>query len=135
MSIFEQAARKKLRFASVQGLLSVEHLWDLPLTKPKTNDRAYLDEIAICLHGELKNATEVSFVTSSKKPNDAELQLKFDIVKHIIDVRVAENAAAATARTNAEKRQQLLELKARKESEKLGETSIEDLDKMIAALS
>ena len=133
MSIFEQAARQKLRFESSKGTLSVEHLWDLPLTST-VEGKANLDSIAIGLHHELKNSTEVSFVTSSKKPND-ELQLKFDIVKHIIDVRVAENATAATARANAEKRQQLLELKARKESEKLGETSIEDLDKMIAALS
>lgn len=134
MSIFEQAARQKLRFDTPQGMLSVEHLWDLPLTSTVPG-KANLDAIAIGLHHELKNATEVSFVTSSKKTNDQGLQLKFDIVKQIIDVRVAENATAATARANAEKRQQLLELKARKESEKLGETSIEDLDKMIAALS
>ena len=45
MNIFEQAARQKIRFESVLGLLCVEDLWDLPLTSLNSK-RANLDDIA-----------------------------------------------------------------------------------------
>jgi hypothetical protein len=32
MNIFEQATRAKIRFSTPVGMLSVEDLWDLPLT-------------------------------------------------------------------------------------------------------
>lgn len=32
ISIFEQASRQKLRFETSAGKLSIEDLWDLPLT-------------------------------------------------------------------------------------------------------
>lgn len=35
MSIFQQASRSKLRFATQLGNLSTEDLWDLPLTSVK----------------------------------------------------------------------------------------------------
>ena len=43
MSIFEQASRLKLRFASVKGELTIEHLWGLPLQSKTSFD---LDTVA-----------------------------------------------------------------------------------------
>ena len=48
--IFMKATQKKLRFDSTQGLLTVEDLWDLPLTG--TNKKANLDDIAIGLDSD-----------------------------------------------------------------------------------
>lgn len=122
----------KVRFDSPQGGLTVEDLWDLPLTS--MSGRANLDDIAVGLFKQLKDSGTISFVTETTQANEL-TQLKFDVVKHIIDVRKAENSAAETAAANRAKKQQLLALVAQKENEQLAGQSIEDLRKMIEELS
>ena len=106
--MFEQASRLKLRFETTRGVLSYEDLWDLPLTSARS---VSLNDIAIGLHHQLKHDT-VSFVDDEERP-DPRLQLSFDIVKHIIDVRKAEQKTLAEARAKAEQKQKLLGLLAR----------------------
>ena len=129
--MFDKAFRQKLRFESSMGQLSVEDLWDLPLTA--RSGKANLDDIAKELHHQLKNGDDISFVIQSKK-SDETIQLKFDIVKHIIDVRLAEQSAAETLRSNKEKKQQLLAIIAQKENEGLMNTSLDELKKMAESL-
>lgn len=128
--MFQKASRKKLRFESPQGLLSVEDLWDLPLQSPKA---ANLDDIAKALFRKVKDQDDVSFVVKSKTQDDT-LQLKFDIVKHIIDVRLAEAEIAETAKANKMKKQQILAIIAAKESEALMGSSLDELRKMAESL-
>lgn len=130
--MFEQATRAKLRFESPKGLLSVEDLWDLPLqtTRPNT---ASLDNIAIALNRELKDTATVSFVDDAPKAN-TDLQLRFDIVKHIIDVRKAENAAALAQRERAATKQRILEIINRKQDQALENATIEELQEKLATL-
>lgn len=128
---FLKASRAKVRFDSPKGLLSMEDLWDLPLSSG--TGKANLDTIAMDLHRQLKAKEEVSFVLKEVKPDEV-TQLKFDIVKQIIDIRLEENEAAAKARTNAEKKQNLLALIATKENEQLAGTSLEELRAMVAAM-
>lgn len=129
--MFEQATRMKLRFNTPQGQLVVEDLWDLPLTS--TTNRANLDQIAVGLYAELNSNRNISFVNSNST-GDTTLQLKFDIVKHIIDVRKAENLATAEARVRKEKKQQILTLISQKENETLAGKSLDDLRKMAEEL-
>lgn len=131
-NIFIIASRQKLRFNTPQGLLSVEDLWDLPLTSEKAN-RANLDDLAVSLHRELESGPKVSFVNKSAKADD-DNKIKFDIVKHIIDVRLAENEAATLARANREKKQQILSVIARKENEQLEGTSLDELRALAESL-
>jgi hypothetical protein len=128
--IFEQAARLKIRFETQKGLLSAEDLWDLPLTSAKG---ANLDDIARGLYALLRSDNNVSFVNPGQK-SDPTAQLRFDIAKHIIDVRIAENAAAATASANHDKKQRLLGIIAEKEGQALTALSVEKLRGMVAAL-
>lgn len=131
MNIFEQASRRGLRFTTGQGAVTTEDLWDMPLTHAR---RGYsLDDLAKDLRRQLKDNEEVSFVTPVTR-SDEVLQLKFDIVKHIIDVRLAENAAAATERATAERKQKLLEVLARKQDANLEASSEEEIRAMIDAL-
>ncbi len=129
--MFEKISRSKVRFDSVKGQLTVEDLWDLPLTS--TRGQANLDDIARALHKKLKNGDDVSFVDTAKK-SDPAIQLAFDVVKHIIEVRLAENDAAAQKRARDDRRIVLQEAIARKESEAIGSKSVDELRAELAAL-
>jgi excisionase family DNA binding protein len=75
--LFEKAARLKLRFASPQGNLSAEDLWDLPLTSVRLN-AANLNNIAKAISRQLKAESEEDFVNPKSAANDG-LQLALDI--------------------------------------------------------
>jgi hypothetical protein len=128
--MFEKATREKYRFESPMGLLTVEDLWDLPLTGQR--NRANLEDIAITLHRQLRAATEV-FVPRVKK-TDATLQAKFDIVKRIIDIKLAERETAEKAAENRAKKQRILEIIERKQGAQLEALPVEDLLKMVNEL-
>lgn len=129
--MFEKASRLKLRFDTPKGQLSAEDLWDLPLTS--NTGKANLDDIAKDLFRKLKDEGEVSFVQPAKT-GDKTVQLQFDIVKHVIEIRIAERDAADLARANKEKKQMILGIIAQKENEALVSTSLDDLKKMVESM-
>jgi hypothetical protein len=131
LNLFEQAARSKLRFQTSKGLISVEDLWDLPLTS--TTGKTNLDDIAGELYRGTQDTGNISFVNPSKKENEEAL-LKFQVVKHIIDVRIAERDAAKTAREKAEKKQKIMAILDQKENQTLMNASPEDLRAMLESL-
>tara|TARA_B100000700_G_scaffold311500_2_gene393823 strand:+ start:228099 stop:228563 length:465 start_codon:yes stop_codon:yes gene_type:complete len=105
--------RIKLRFVSqnVGGRFSIEDLYEMPLTfrRKDKNDEAYLDEIAIKLDREIKEAGELSFVKRNKV--NVKTQLAFDIVKGIIESRIAEDdAARAEAELRAKEKELMAQL-------------------------
>jgi hypothetical protein len=122
--MFEKAARLKYRFESPKGLLTVEDLWDLPLSSD--TKRANLDDIARDLYKQLKNSDDVSFVFPERK-SDPTIQVKFDIVKHIIDVKLLEQEAAKKAEQNKLQKQKIMRLIAEKDDEALRGKSREEL--------
>lgn len=129
-NIFEQASRQAFRFATPKGHLTVEDLWQLPLTS--TTGRANLDDIAKDLRKQL-DSTAVSFVTDTTPVNKV-YQAQFDIVLHIIKVRLAEAEAATKAAETREKKQKIMAIIERKSDEALSAASIEDLQAMLASL-
>lgn len=131
MNIFEIASKNKFRFESPKGSLSVEDLWDLPLTS--ATGKANLDAIAVGLFGQLGSSATISFVNDDAK-TDSTVQVKFDIVKHIIDFKKAERKAASEAAERADKKQTLLAIIAQKETEALLGTDLEELRRQVAAL-
>ena len=129
--MFEKASRLKLRFDTNKGMLSVEDLWDLPLLS--ATNKVNLDDIARSLHRQLKNDDDVSFVNLDRK-SDKVVQLKFDVVKYIIEVRLAEADAAKITRENREKKDRLLQLIAERQDDDLKNMHLDDLKKMVAEL-
>lgn len=129
--MFEKVVRMKLRFDSPQGALSAEDLWDLPLTS--TRGRANLNEVAKAIARQLKTEGEEDFVNPKSGADDI-LQLKLDTVKHVIQVRQAENEAERSATDRKEKKARLLELIARKQDQQLESKSMEELQEMVAGL-
>ena len=131
MNIFEIASKKKFRFDTNKGQLTVEDLWDLPLTA--SNGRPNLDDIAKDLYKKMKEDSELTFVKpasqSNKEFNIA--KAKFDIVKHIIDVKLAEAEATKKAKETKARNQRILELIAQKKDEALASKSEEELLAML----
>ena len=131
VNIFEQASRKDLLFNSPQGALSVTDLWHIPLTS--TNGRANLDDIARSLSNQVKSQGEESFVLTPAKV-DSDVQLSFDIVKRVIEVRLAENKAKLEKAEIAKKKAQLTEALAAAQNKELGSKTPAEIQAMIAEL-
>ena len=132
MNMFEQATRLKLRFAvGTRVNLTVENLWDLPLTNVKGED---LDHIAIELQEKL-STNEKSFVVQQSKTKETQVnQLKFDIVKYIIDVRLEEQKVVNLERQRAQEIATLKELQKQAKIRDLQNLSSEEIEERIKSL-
>lgn len=122
--LFETATRNKMRFP-FRGMISVEDLWDLSLTN--------LDLVFKTLNAEAKKSEEESLLETKSKENE-ELSNKIEIVKYIVNIKLEEKKTRENARKNAEMKQRLLEIKAKRQDAALENMSDEDLDKMLAEL-
>jgi len=125
MSLFEKASKAKLRFNTTKGNLSTEDLWDLSLES--------LDALAISVDKQLETAGTKSFIGKRNTVN-AVLELQLEILKHIIEVKLAEKEAKAVRADRNAKLAQLKELAASKSTEALKGLSLEEVNKMILEL-
>ena len=125
MNNFEKATRLRLRFETSRGNLNVEDLWKLPLVE--------LDKLAIALNKQLKESSEESFIKAKSKDNKL-LELRFDIVKHIIETLLSEDEEKKKAADKRAKREQLLELIAKKKNQELEGKSLEELEAELTKL-
>ena len=131
MSIFEQASRAKLRFPSIKGELTTEQLWDIPLQSKTGFD---LDNIAKAVNREVKAVTEESFVTEVN-PANTRLTLAFDVVRHVIAVKIKEASIAAERHNKIAERDKLLDILADKQDAALKQLSPEEIQKRLRELS
>jgi hypothetical protein len=129
--MFQKASELKLRFSTPIGSLSTEDLWDLPLTSDK--GKVNLNDIAKDLYKQVQDSGTPDFVSGATKTEDV-LQLKFDIVKCVIDEKKKVRDAAAKARERKETIQQLQGIVARKKDQELEGASLEELEAKIAQL-
>lgn len=121
MNLFEIATRRKYRFATNKGSLSVEDLWDLSSTQ--------LDAIYRAMTKELREQGGESLM---QKDNDnTVLTDKIEIIKHIFLVKQEEAAARRAAEENRNKRQRIMEILEQKRDASLQNMSEEDLQKML----
>jgi len=119
MDIFEQATRKAIRFASTNGNITTEDLWNLSLEK--------LDVIAIAINKQLKESKEESFIKTKSNENSI-LDLKLEIVKHIINVKIAEKEQRENDIVIRQKRAEILEELEKKKKENLSTKTVEELE-------
>lgn len=132
VNIFEAAARQKLRFETDKGLLSIEDLWDLPLSS--SSGKVCLDDIAVGLHNQLQATSNVLSFVDNNATQDPTIKLRFDLVKHVIDQRKLENSEAIIAKARAQTKQQILAALARKRESAVEQMSEEELLKKLAEL-
>ena len=124
--MFEQAFRLKLRFSTERGNVSVEDLWDIPLTNGVNTS---LDNIEKSVRKKLKDTSEDSFV-SKRKAHDVVAELRLEIVRHIILIKLDELEAKESELITETKRRKIDDAIAFKENEELNETSLSKLKKM-----
>lgn len=115
--MFEKASRLKLQFEGECGRFGADQLWDL--------DLLVLNAMAIALNDRVQVGS-ISFIQENKGPDPLE-QLRFDIIKHVIKVRLAEAKEVREEKSRSGKKQHLLELIKRKQNEGLTEMSIDEL--------
>ena len=125
MSIFEKASSLQLRFASTKGSLSVEDLWGLSLES--------LDTLAKAVNKQIKAEEEDSFIGKKSSANST-LDLKLDILKRVIEVKIIERDAQVDRAAKNAKLSQLKALALHKANEKLSSLSEEEINKMINEL-
>jgi hypothetical protein len=130
-NIFEYATRNKLRFSSIKGDLTVEQLWDVPL---RSRDDFNLNAIAKAANKALKEISEESFVETTKTAAHTRFEAVMEVVKYIIDVKLAEEAAATARADRKQEKEKLLSILAEKQAGKLSELTEKELQKRIAAL-
>ena len=124
-NLFEVASRRKLRFDSKHGKITVEELWDLSLES--------IDSIAVALNNKIKTTETVSFVSNVSSVN-TEDKLKFDIVIHIINTRKAESEVRRERAINAERARTIREELSRRKEDAIKTKSDEDLQKELDEL-
>lgn len=129
MEIYKKAAKKKLRFSTNRGVLSVEQLWDLSREEIR-HLVIVARNIAKKSSGEI-NDSELSFLDSPAKAKATDDELRFEILKDIyLTKKTAEEKAQKKAEAKANNKK-LLEIIARKQDEALEKKSIKDLEKML----
>lgn len=129
MEIFKKASKKKLRFNTNRGVLSVEQLWDLP--KDEIRQLVIKSREAVKKSSGEVNDSELSFLDAPVKVKATDDELRFEILK---DIYITKKSAEEKAQKKAEARannKKILELIARKQDEALEKKSIKDLEKML----
>lgn len=124
MNLFEVATRANYQFP-FRGMINVIDLWDLSLTN--------LDSVFKTLNAEVKKFEEESLLHTKSK-EDEEISNKIEIVKYIVNVKLNEKKKRENDIKNAETRQKLLEIKAKRQNAALESMSDEELDKALAEL-
>jgi hypothetical protein len=130
-NIFELASKKKLRIPTTRGDLAVEALWDLPLQASNGFD---LDSLAQYLDKALEAGKGKSFVTKTDSPGSADMALRLDIVKHIIEVKLEAKKAAEARVAKAEKRTKLVAQLAKHQDAALEAMTPEQIEAELAKL-
>ena len=96
-NIFLTASRVKLRFQTVQGPLSVEDLWTIPLTTTRPN-KASIETIGadvLARQVELERVQGAGSILggSTPSPELAEVNLQVSVLRKVVEIRQAENKA------------------------------------------
>ena len=127
-NIFEYATRRKLRFNMSKGVIMTEDLWDLSLES--------LNTLAKSLNRKIKESEEEDFIgkTKIKSNQEKDLEVQFEIVKHVINVKLEERDKRKASVEKAEKLRRLRDKLEAAQDKELDQKSAEDLQKMIEEL-
>lgn len=132
---FVMATKNKLRYTTHVGTLTVEDLWDLPLSADREGT-LNLDDIAIGLNKVIKQESDTeSFVKNLRKPKTLkETEAKFVIVLYVIDVKQEAAERLQASLDAAAKKQRILEIIESKKDSELASKTTEELEELLKNL-
>ena len=122
--LFIEATKKNYQFP-FRGMINIIDLWELSVQN--------LDLVFKSLNADCKKSEEESLLSAQTKESE-ELSEKIEIVKYIVNEKLAEKKAKEDAKKNREMKQRLLEIKAKRQDAALEGLSDAELDKMIQAM-
>ncbi|MBT9788758.1 hypothetical protein GPK90_05285 [Clostridium sp. MCC344] len=122
--LFIEATKKNFQFP-FRGMINIIDLWELSVQS--------LDLVFKSLNADYKKSEEESLLSAQTKESE-ELSEKIEIVKYIVNEKLAEKKAKEDAKKNREMKQRLLEIKAKRQDAALEGLSDAELDKMIQAM-
>jgi hypothetical protein len=128
--MFEKATREKLRFSTVKGAMPAEALWEIPLT---SKDGFNLDSITKAVKKDLDASKEESYVKKTS-PSSSLHELRFEILKYVISVRLDESEAREKAAEKKAQKEKIMEILSRKQDEALESKTEDQLKKLLASL-
>lgn len=129
--IFKQATKLKLRFSSVRGDLTVEDLWDLPLTS-KSN--LSLDGVGKPIQKALRESDEDSLVDVPTTSKNELNSLRLAIIKEIISVKQEENLIKQNQAAIESQKALLKQALASKKVDEINSLSVEEIEKRLASM-
>lgn len=132
-NLFEEATRRKLRFTTSRGDITVEDLWDLPLQSQKGDFD--LDSVAKLCNRDLKATEEESFVKPKSTVAATVSSLKLEVVKHVIATKMKAKEEAETKAKKQAQAQIIMAALERKQNAQVEAMSMEELQKALAELS
>ena len=129
--IFKQATKLKLRFSSVRGDLTIEDLWDLPLTS-KSN--LSLDGVGKPIQKALRESDEDSLVDVPTTSKNELNSLRLAIIKEIISVKQEENLINQNQAAIESQKALLKQALASKKVDEINSLSVEEIEKRLASM-
>jgi hypothetical protein len=124
--IFERASRLGLTFTTPIGVLTDRDLWLLPLVGPQVN----LNDIAKSLNKIVNDEDGEDFV-NVKKNKDTRPQLRLDIVKRIIEYKLAVKDINEKREKTVQRNERIKGILADKEDQELVGKSVEELEELL----
>lgn len=125
-NIWFQALAKKVRFSTTKGELTTEQLLGLSVTQ---SNLEFLDGIYADLHKIVKESGSVSLIQKSKSADDV-LELKFALIKEIIEQKLKISDEAEAKKKAKEWNEKIDSLIAAKQEENLKNLPLEELLKL-----
>lgn len=120
--MYKEAIRSGMRIQTNKGNLSIEQLWDLPLTE--------LNTLAVSLDEKYKNSKGKSFL-DTKTVADKGLKNQFDIVLDILETKKEELDIASKKKENKDHNAKIFALIAKKKEGELEGKSLKQLEAML----
>ena len=131
MNLFEQAVRQQLRF-DFKGLLSIEQLFSMKRTKALKEELITYEEQLMSQLLSFGKTTRRQSI--EKSTTQKQIELRLAIITYLLDEIEQQEKESIEKADKLAKRQELLALKAQKQSETMSNLSIEEIDKQLAEL-